>query len=138
MNYDNFPRKDDSPDAREIKEARRLSGVQRKTSLKVKHIHGFKEDVQKYLAVKINEVIENMNDKDNQPDDYKGSYNYMIDQLMGLTIEKHTSKRKATVKKNKTKVLVPIKEESSLEEEVQDSELDRFDDILKDTVNSKR
>ena len=88
--------------------------------MKVQPIRGFKKDIEKYLEVKITKVIESMNDKDKPQENYGRSYNYMIDQFMQLTIEKHASKR------DNKKGLEAIKEESKFEEESDDS-IERFD-----------
>lgn len=80
-----------------------------------------------------------MNDKDMKEDCYKGSYNYMIDQIMGLTVD-----RKSTVKekKQKKKELPSIIEEEKQEDEI-DSDFDRkkikgFDDTIDSDEEMKK
>ena len=72
-----------------MKEVKRASmAVQKKHSVKVQPIRGFNKDIEKYIAQKMNKVIDKMNDKNNEEADYKGSYNYMVEQFMKITIDR--------------------------------------------------
>ena len=77
-----------------MEEAKKRSIVERKNTVLVKRIKGFKKDIQKHLEGEIKKFVKNINNKDNELDSYIMSYNYVINQLMGMTLERHATMKK--------------------------------------------